>query len=32
LYADKEIPEHWINERRRKVSSGERINKEGTDK
>lgn len=29
LYADKEIPDHWINERRRKVSDGTRIN-EGT--
>ena len=26
LYADKMIPEHWINERRRKVSDGTRIN------
>jgi len=26
LYADKVIPEHWINERRKKVSDGSRIN------
>jgi hypothetical protein len=26
LYADKEIPEHWINERRKKVSDGSYIN------
>jgi hypothetical protein len=26
LYADKEIPEHWIKERRRKVSDGTYIN------
>lgn len=26
LYADKEIPDSWIKERRKKVSNGERIN------
>ena len=27
-YADKEVPVHWIKERRKRVSDGERINKE----
>lgn len=27
-YADKEIPIHWIKERRKRVSDGERVNKE----
>jgi hypothetical protein len=26
LYADKAIPQHWINERRKSVKTGERIN------
>ena len=26
LYADKEIPEHWISERRKSIKTGERIN------
>lgn len=26
LYADKTIPQHWINERRKSVKTGERIN------
>lgn len=26
LYADKTIPEHWLNEKRKKVSDGTRIN------